>query len=187
MYLPVRTRIQVSAPTCSAASPGAGQISKKPTVFYPMPGRCMIIRGTPPGCSNEDHETNQRKAGLQNIRDGRRPRPASRCESRSQNRTCPWHAHLYLARRQGGCAKAVSELAGPVQNSNATRNRLPNPNTALQIHETPIVAAVSPDPTKCVRHVQSWTRRFNPGPKFCMPRMAQLLDGIALHILDVIF
>ncbi len=145
--LPACADTQTGLPAAhSAASPGAGQISKKPTVFYPMPGRCMIIWETPPGCLNEDHETNQRKAGLQDIRDGRWPRPPSRRESRPQDRTCPWHAYLYLARRKGGCAKAVSELAGPVQNSNATRHRLPNPNTASQIHETPVVAAVNPDP-----------------------------------------
>ena len=114
------TQSGLSAAHC-AASPGAGKIFKKSTVFLPMPGRCMIIRETSPGCSNEDHETNQRKAGLQNIRDGCRPRPASRRKSRPQDRACPWHAHLYLARRQGGCAKAVSELAGPVQRNNATR------------------------------------------------------------------
>ena len=49
------------------------------------------------------------------------------------------------------------------------------------------------DPTKCVRQVQSWTRRFNPNPKFCMPRMASLsqwmvmMDGICCLILPEIF
>lgn len=85
-----------------AGSSAVGTTSIIITVRSPTAGKCMTIRSGHLGCWRLDHESSQTIRPPETTPYSGWPRASPLRPRGPQNRPCPWHTGLYLARRQGG-------------------------------------------------------------------------------------